>query len=208
MKRVGIGCVVVVLLAACGPRGGGGTSTRPSNQGTAGAPKADPEQAFAVLKRLQTALAARSAGPLAEIGHPQDGIWFWTQPGAYPRPTSHFTGTQATLPDELELEALARALERGLPVAGVDRPPYALPPEEELQDAPPWASLRTQNVTFTAADWPALDEEPQVRAAALRATFQYELEIELGYEAVFVYLVEDRGILYVAHVISFTHYSA
>src|SRR5688572_18179853 len=105
--------ILVVLLAACGGQSGGGKKTGPSNVGTTGAPAIDSEQAFVLLKRLQGALAARDVAQLGAVGHPRDGIFFWTHPGAYPRPTSHFSGSEASLPEAIHTDALARMLETG-----------------------------------------------------------------------------------------------
>ncbi len=196
----------VALVTSCG---GGGRSARP-----AGA-----EQALARLGRLAAAMQADDANRALAVGDPRDGIVFWGTPGAYPRPLFRVPfGANGPLsafaqradadgyytePSGYWREAGA-ALERALAVARIDAGPYRVPPEEELERAPPWGSLDTHGVTLTAGEYPALDEESDTAELARRQIQRYRFRAEVGGSSVTVYMTE-RGI---THVILTWQYDA
>ena len=194
-------------LAACA--GGSPGSSSP--------PGAD--QALARLGRLAAALQADDARRALAVGDPRDGIVFWGQPGAYPRPLFRARpgsgGPLSTLAERAGADSyyveptgywreVGVALERALAVARIDAGPYAVPPEEEIQRAPPWGSLDTRGVRLGEKDYPSLAEEPETAGLVEKQVQRYRFRAEVGGSSVTVFMTE-RG---VSHVILVWHYDA
>jgi hypothetical protein len=188
--------------AATGSRGGAGT-----------------DQALAQLRRLAAALQADDANRALAVGDSRDGIVFWGTPGAYPRPLFRAppgsSGPLSTIAERANADAYYTdpagywreagvALERALAGARIDAGRYAVPPEEDLERAPPWGSLDTRGVTLTARDYPALEEESGTAGLARRQRQRFRFRAEAGRSSVTVYMTE-RG---VSHVILTWHYDA
>lgn len=195
------------LLTACG-------GAPPGRSSPAGA-----DQALARLERLAAAMKADDARRALAVGDSRDGIVFWGQPGAYPRPLFRAppgsNGPLSVLAERAGADAyyieptgywreVGTALERALAVARIDAGPYAVPPEEELQRAPPWGSLDTRGVRLSEKDYPSLAEEAETRNLVDKQVQVYRFRAEVGGSSVTVFLSE-RG---VSHVILVWHYDA
>jgi hypothetical protein len=209
---------LMALLAAC--RGGASRQLPASRAGAAGPSVAGTtDEALAALRELAAALRADDARRALAVGDSRDGIVFWGQPGAYARPLFRVPpGSSAPLSvlaeragaDAYYVEPtgywreVGTALEQALAVARIDAGPYAVPPEEELERAPPWGSLDTRGVRLVASDYPALDEEAATARLVARQVQRYRFRAELHGASVTVFLTE-RG---VSHVILVWHYDA
>lgn len=183
------------------------------------APEPGAEEALARLGRLAAAMKADDARLALAVGDSQDGIVFWGQPGAYPRPLFRAPpgsgGPLSVLAERAGADAyyveptgywreVGVALERALAVARIDAGPYAVPPEEDLERAPPWGSLDTRAVRLGEKDYPSLAEEAETAGRVKRQVQRYRFRAEVGRSSVTVFLTE-RG---VSHVILVWHYDA
>jgi hypothetical protein len=199
--------LAIAVLAACG----GAPAGRSSPAGA--------DQALARLARLAAAMKADDARRALAVGDSRDGIVFWGQPGAYPRPLFRARpgsgGPLSVLAERAGADAyyieptgywreVGTALERALAVARTDAGPYAVPPEEEIGRAPPWGSLDTRQVRLGERDYPSLAEEAETAGLVENQVQLYRFRAEVGGSSVTVFLTE-RG---VSHVILVWHYDA
>lgn len=183
------------------------------------APEPGADEALARVGRLAAALKADDARRALAVGDSQDGIVFWGQPGAYPRPLFRAApgsgGPLSVLAERSGADAyyveptgywreVGVALERALAVARIDAGPYAVPPEEDLERAPPWGSLDTRAVRLGEKDYPSLAEDAETAGRVKRQVQRYRFRAEVGHSSVTVFLTE-RG---VSHVILVWHYDA
>lgn len=200
-------CFAIGLLTACG----GAPAGRSSPPGA--------DQALERLGRLAAAMKADDARGALAVGDSRDGIVFWGQPGAYPRPLFRARpgsgGPLSVLAERAGADGyyveptgywreVGVALERALAVARIDAGPYAVPPEEEIQRAPPWGSLDTRGVRLSEEDYPSLAEEAGTANLVDKQVQVYRFRAEVGGSSVTVFLTE-RG---VSHVILVWHYDA
>lgn len=201
--------LIAGLTAAAGACGGATPASHP--------PGAD--DALARLRRLAAAMQADDARAALEVGDPRDGIVFWGQPGAYPRPLFRApTGSNGPLSNLAERanadgyyveptgywREAGATLERALAVARIDAGPYEVPPEDAIERAPPWGSLDTRAVRLGARDYPSLEEEAETAALVSRQVQRFRFRAEVGGSSVTVFMTE-RG---VSHVILVWHYDA
>ncbi len=201
--------LTVCLVTACA--GGRAGDAAPQSGGA--------DQALARLGRLAAAMKVDDASRALSVGDPQSGIVFWGQPGAYPRPLFRVRpGSRGPLSllaeragaDSYYVEPagywreVGVALERALAVARTDAGPYAVPPEETIERAPPWGSLDTRSVRLGEKDYPALGEDGEIAGLVEKQVQRYRFRAEVGGSSVTVYLTEGG----VSHVILVWHYDA
>jgi hypothetical protein len=204
--RRSLALAVLLAAATCA---GSGRSAR----------EAAADRALERIARLAAAMKADDARRALAVGDPRDGIVFWGQPGAYPRPLFRARpGSGAPLSVQAERagadayyveptgywQEVGAALERALAVARTDAGPYAVPPEEDLERAPPWGSLDTEGVRVGDRDYPSLAEEPETAALVRKQVQRYRFRAEVGRSSVTVFLTEQG----VSHVILVWHYDA
>ena len=201
--------VIAGLTSALGACGGARPAASPP--GT--------DQALARLRRLATALQTDDSGRALAVGDSRDGIVFWGQPGAYPRPLFRArpgaSGPLSNLAERANADGYyvepagywreaGVTLERALAVARFDAGPYQVPPEEALRQAPPWGSLDTHAVRLGPEDYPSLEEESEIAGLIARQAQRFRFRAEVGGTSVTVFMTE-RG---VSHVILVWHYDA
>jgi len=197
--------LVCSLAAACGAK----AAPRP--------PGAD--QALDRVRRLAAAMQADDAMRALAVGDPADGIVFWGQPGAYPRPLFRAppgsNGPLSVLAERAGADGYyleptgywretGAALERALAVARIDAGPYQVPPEEAIERAPPWGSLDSNRVRLGADDYPSLADERETADLVKKQVQRFRFRAEVGGTSVTVFMT-DRG---VSHVIVVWHYDA
>lgn len=216
--RLRTGLLLTSLVAACG--GGPAAGELPANR-RAGSDEAkmDDDEALGALRELAAAMKADDANRALAHGDPKDGIVFWGQPGAYPRPLFRAPpGSSGPLSviasragaDSYYVEPsgywreVGVTVERALAVARTDAGAYSVPPEEELERAPSWGSLDTRGVRLSEKDYPALADEPETAALVSGQVQRYRFRAEVGGSSVTVFMT-DRG---VSHVILLWHYDA
>ena len=172
------------LLAACGGGAAGGASS---------AQPGGTDEALAQLRKLAAAMQADDANRALAVGDPKDGIVFWGQPGAYPRPLFRAppgsNGPLSVLAERAGADGyyteptgywreVGATLDRALAAARIDAGPYAVPPEEELGRAPPWGSLDTRGVRLSEKDYPSLAEEPETSGLVARQVQRYRFRAD------------------------------
>ena len=204
--------LVVVVVVGCAAAGCGGAPS--GSPGSAGQ-----EQALARLRRLAAALAADDTYRALEVGDARDGIVFWGQPGAYPRPLFRLppgaSGPLSRFAERAGADGyytdptgywreVGATLDRALAAYRVDAGPYAIPPEEELERAPPWGSLDTRGVRLSEKDYPSLEQDRDTALLTARQVQRYRFRAEVGGSSVTVFMSE-RGI---THVILVWHNDA
>jgi hypothetical protein len=182
--------VLAGVITACG--GARSSAELPSNRG-GGESAPAPDEALERLRELAAALAADDATRALAVGDARDGIVFWGQPGAYPRPLFRVPpGSSGPLSEHAARAGadnyytdpggywreVGATLEAALAVSRNDAGPYQLPPEEALESAAPWGSLDTRGVRLTEADYPALAEESEIAgiAAGQRQVLRFRAE--------------------------------
>lgn len=182
-------------------------------------------QAMGVLDKLAGAMRNDRADRLVDVADPVHGLTFWGQPGVCAAPlfrvSNREEGTLTALARKRAPDApphftdrkgywseVAETIRAGLRVVKLDAGAYELPPEDELDHAPVWASLDTRDPALGPRELGCLGDRAADVDKAPHQEYRYRFRAERGYSSVTVFLVEHEGELRIAHVILVWHYDA
>ena len=212
VRRLALVGALTLAAAACG---GGGKPAPAPIEGRGGEPAPAMTDPIAVLRALAQAARDDDGAALDALVHPVHGMWLWDQPGATVSPALHVTaGTGAPPTERLRASRMIEYWQESYwrhVAGGIDGPIDRLDRDPAERFAPSYGSCDTDETPPDLRSWlvakdgfrehyePILADGDHGIAPALMADMAHYRSWGLD-----VWLLEDRGRLWVAHVMVWT----